>query len=122
MNWLIGIIGKLFDLLIGLLGGSALLVMLVVSVFTAVWALLLFKAVTPQDRLTETRDRLFGHIYEMGLYQDQLAWWAGSRAIWPGRTLVPGSDPARPGGADHSDGSHPGPAGRPLWSAAFPPR
>lgn len=72
MTWLIGIIGKLFDLLVGLLGGSPLLVMLVVSVITAVWALLLFKAVTPQATLTRVRDRLFGHIYEMGLYQDRL--------------------------------------------------
>ena len=72
MTWLTDIISKLFDLLVGLLGGSPLLVMLVVSVFTSVWALLLFKAVTPQTRLTIIRDRLFGHIYEMGLYQDHL--------------------------------------------------
>ncbi len=72
MTWLTDIISKLFDLLVGLLGGSPLLVMLVVSVVTAVWALLLFKAVTPQARLTIIRDRLFGHIYEMGLYQDHL--------------------------------------------------
>ena len=72
MTWLTDIIGKLFDLLVGLLGGSPLLVMLVVSVITSVWALLLFKAVTPQARLTKIRDRLFGHIYEMGLYQDHL--------------------------------------------------
>ena len=72
MIWLIDIIGKVFDLLVGLLGGSPFLVMLVVSAFTAVWALLLFKAVTPQARLTKVRDRLFGHIYEMGMYQDHL--------------------------------------------------
>jgi len=72
MTWLTDIIGKIFDLLVGLLGGSPLLVMVAVSVITAVWALLLFKAVTPQARLTATRDRLFGHIYEMGLYQDRL--------------------------------------------------
>ena len=72
MTWLTDIISNVFDLLVGLLGGSPLLVMLVVSVFTAVWALLLFKAVTPQARLTIIRDRLFGHIYEMGLYQEHL--------------------------------------------------
>lgn len=72
MTWLTDIIGKLFDLLVGLLGGSPFLVMLVVSAITAVWALLLFKAVTPQARLTKVRDRLFGHIYEMGMYQDHL--------------------------------------------------
>ncbi len=72
MTWLTDIIGKIFDLLVGLLGGSPFLVMLVVSAITAVWALLLFKAVTPQARLTIVRDRLFGHIYEMGMYQDHL--------------------------------------------------
>ena len=72
MTWLTDIIGNLFDLLVGLLGGSPFLVMLVVSAITAVWALLLFKAVTPQARLTKVRDRLFGHIYEMGMYQDHL--------------------------------------------------
>ena len=72
MTWLTDVVGRGFDLLVGLLGGSPLLVMLVVSAFTAVWALLLFKAVTPQARLTVVRDRLFGHIYEMGLYQDHL--------------------------------------------------
>lgn len=72
MIWVAEMLGKLMDLLIGLLGGSSLLVMLVVSVFTSVWALLLFKAVTPQARLTAVRDHLFGHIYELGLYQDHL--------------------------------------------------
>ena len=72
MTWLTDLIDELFDLLVGLLGGSPLLVMLVVSVITAAWALLLFKAVTPQVRLTAVRDRLFGHIYEMGMYQDHL--------------------------------------------------
>lgn len=72
MTWLTDTIGKFFDLLVGLLGGSSLLVMMVVSAITAVWALLLFKAVTPQARLTVVRDRLFGHIYEMGMYQDHL--------------------------------------------------
>jgi hypothetical protein len=72
MIWVTDMLGKLLDLLVGLLGGSSLLVMVAVSVVTAVWALLLFKAVTPQARLTAVRDRLFGHIYELGLYQDHL--------------------------------------------------
>jgi len=63
---------RVFDLLVGIGGGSAAWAMVVVSAVTAVWVLLLFKAVTPQERLQETRDRLFGHIYEMGLYQDRL--------------------------------------------------
>lgn len=73
MIWVIDMMGKLLDLVLGLVGGSSLLVLAVVAVFTAVWALLLFKAVTPQARLTGVRDRLFGHIYEMGLYQDHLS-------------------------------------------------
>ena len=47
--------------------------MIAVSVLTAIWALLLFKVTTRQKKLTTVvRDRLFGHIYEMGLYQDHL--------------------------------------------------
>jgi len=63
---------KLFDLLLAPFAGSPLWTMVAVSVVTSVWALLLFKAVTPQTQLTRVRDRLFGHIYEMGLYQDHL--------------------------------------------------
>jgi len=61
-----------FDMAVSLCGGSTVLAMVVLSSLTSVWVLLLFKAVTPQERLTSTRDRLFGHIYEMGMYQDHL--------------------------------------------------
>ncbi|MCB1182347.1 hypothetical protein KDM41_02865 [bacterium] len=63
---------RLFDLVIGPLAGRPAVALAVVSVLTAVWALLLFKAVTPQRTLERVRDRLFGHIYEMGLYPDHL--------------------------------------------------
>ncbi len=63
---------KFFDLLLGPLAAWPALAMILVAVLTSVWALLLFKAVTPQAKLTRVRDRLFGHIYEMGLYQDHL--------------------------------------------------
>jgi hypothetical protein len=63
---------RLFDIVVSLGGGSPAWAMVIVSVVTAVWVLLLFKAVTPQERLQRTRDRLFGHIYEMGMYQDRL--------------------------------------------------
>lgn len=63
---------RVFDLLLAPLAPWPALAMVVVSALTAVWALLLFKAVTPQARLSQVRDRLFGHIYEMGLYQDHL--------------------------------------------------
>ncbi|MBU2501664.1 hypothetical protein KJ682_10085 [bacterium] len=61
-----------YDLLLGPLGGHPAWAMTLVAVVSAVWALLLFKAATPQDRLGKARDRLFGHIYEMGMYQDHL--------------------------------------------------
>lgn len=72
MNWLLGIVGKLFDLVLAPFAGAPAWGMLVVSLLTAVWALLLFKVVTPQARLAATRDRLLGHLFEMGLYQDHL--------------------------------------------------
>lgn len=65
-------ISRLFDLVIGPLASRPALALIAVSVLTAVWALLLFKATTRQKKLTVQRDRLFGHIYEMGLYQDHL--------------------------------------------------
>jgi hypothetical protein len=66
------LVSQLFDIVIGLCDGSAVLAMILVSALTSVWVLLLFKAVTPQAKLTRTRDLLFGHIYEMGMYQDHL--------------------------------------------------
>ena len=72
MNRLVDVISRLFDLLAGAVGGSAPLLMLVVSVVTAVWALKLFQVVTPQARLAGVKDRLLGHIYEMGMYQGHL--------------------------------------------------
>ncbi len=72
MNALNNGITKFFDLLLAPVAAHPALAMALVSLLTAVWALLLFKAVTPQARLTQVRDRLFGHIYEMGLYQDHL--------------------------------------------------
>ncbi len=61
-----------FDLLIKPLAAYPALAMVVLSVFSAFWALLLFKAVTRQKKLETGRDHLFGHIFEMGLYQDHL--------------------------------------------------
>ena len=72
MNGIAAVFSQLFDIVVSLGGGSASLAMLLVSAVTAVWVLLLFKAVTPQAKLQATRDRLFGHIYEMGMYQDHL--------------------------------------------------
>ena len=72
LNGLMRVVSGFFDLLAAPLAAYPAVAMVVVSVFTAVWALLVFKAVTPQEKLVAGRDRLFGHIYEMGLYQDHL--------------------------------------------------
>ena len=72
MNVVNGITGRVFDLLLAPFGGVPALGMVVVAVLSAVWALLIFRAVTPQAKLAAARDRLMGHIYEMGLYQEQL--------------------------------------------------
>jgi hypothetical protein len=67
------IIDGVFDLLLRPLAPHPAWAMTAVSVVTAIWALLLFKAVTPQKRLAAARDRLTGHIFEMGLYQEHLS-------------------------------------------------
>ena len=72
MNLLNNGMTKFFDVLLAPVAAWPGLTMVLVSLVTAVWALLLFKAVVPQDKMTRVRDRLFGHIYEMGLYQDHL--------------------------------------------------
>jgi hypothetical protein len=65
-------INRLFDLLVAPLAGVPAVAMVVLSVLTAVLALLIFKHTTDRHKLDEARDRLIGHIYEMGLYQDHL--------------------------------------------------
>lgn len=72
MNVVNGIVGRLFDLVLAPFAGLPAVGLVVVSVLSAVWALLLFRAVTPQARLAAARDRLIGHIFEMGLYQEHL--------------------------------------------------
>ncbi|MDX2472351.1 MAG: hypothetical protein QNL91_01455 [Candidatus Krumholzibacteria bacterium] len=73
MNLLNNGMNKLFDVLLAPVAAWPAVAMLLIAMVTAVWALLLFKAATNQDKLTVTRDRLFGHIYEMGLYQEHLS-------------------------------------------------
>lgn len=67
-----GIVGRLFDLVLAPFAGAPAWGLVFVSVLTAAWALLLFRLVTPQARLAAARERLLGHILEMGLYQDHL--------------------------------------------------
>lgn len=72
MATLNGIVSGLFDVVCRPLGGHPAWAMLVVAGVTGVWALALFKFATPQKRLARSRDLLFGHIFEMGMYQDHL--------------------------------------------------
>ncbi len=67
-----GIVTRLFDVICGPLGGHAAWAMVLISAVTGLWAMWLFKLATPQRRLARQRDRLLGHIYEMGMYQDHL--------------------------------------------------
>ncbi len=67
-----GIITRLFDVVCGPLGGHAAWAMVLISAVTGLWAMGLFKLATPQKKLARQRDRLLGHIYEMGMYQDHL--------------------------------------------------
>jgi len=67
------ILNRLFDGLTAPLRDHPAWAMLWLSLLTAVWALLLFKASTNQRKLATRRRRLLGHIYELGLYQDHLS-------------------------------------------------
>jgi hypothetical protein len=62
----------LFDLIVAPFGEAAAWALLAISLVVTVIVLLLFKAVTPQKRLVRARNRVLGHIYEMGLYQERL--------------------------------------------------
>jgi hypothetical protein len=66
-------INRIFDLLVLPLAAVPAAAMVFLSLLTAVTALLIFKHTTNQQSLTVARDRLVGHIYEMGLYQDHLS-------------------------------------------------
>jgi hypothetical protein len=63
----------LFDLLLRPFGSAAAWGMFCVSVLTGVIMLLLFKWSTNQKKLALVKRRLIGHVYEMGLFQDNLA-------------------------------------------------
>lgn len=72
MTFIADLMNGLFDLLIAPFGGAAAWAMFFISVLTGVVMLLLFKVSTNQNRLVVAKRRLLGHIYEMGLYQDNL--------------------------------------------------
>ncbi|MFH1845442.1 MAG: hypothetical protein ABIF77_19835 [bacterium] len=73
MTFIADLMNGLFDLLLKPFGGAAAWAMLAVAVVSGLIMLLLFKISTNQDKLVVAKRRLFGHIYEMGLYQDNLS-------------------------------------------------
>lgn len=73
MNGLGQGINRVFDLLTAPLAGAPAAAMVLLSLLAAALALLVFRAATSPQRLDVARDRLIGHIYEMGLYQDHLS-------------------------------------------------
>lgn len=73
MNGLGQGINRVFDLLTAPLAAAPAAAMVVLSVLASALALLIFRATTCPKRLGGARDRLMGHIYEMGLYQDHLS-------------------------------------------------
>jgi hypothetical protein len=66
------LLDKTFDGLLVPCGEGAAWAVLAVGLLVTVVVLLVFKAATPQRRLVAARDRVLGHIFEMGLYQERL--------------------------------------------------
>lgn len=67
-----GIFNKLFDLLCRPFGSHGTTALIVISALAGVLMLLLFKVTTRQKTLSRARGKLTGHLYELGLYQDDL--------------------------------------------------
>jgi hypothetical protein len=63
---------RIFDILVSPFGNAAAGAVLAVAAVVTVVVLAVFKAATPQKRLVAARDRVLGHIFEMGLYQERL--------------------------------------------------
>ena len=72
MAWLAEAISRFFDLLLLPFGEHRWAALAAVSVLSGVLLLWLFKVTTDQRALTKRRRRLTGHLYELGLYQDDL--------------------------------------------------
>lgn len=66
------LINGFFDLLTAPLGDRGWPVLIVISALAGIALLLLFKVATPQAKLARARGKLTGHLYELGLYQDDL--------------------------------------------------
>jgi len=72
VNWLARAITEFFDLLFRPFGTAGWPALIVISALSGVLLLWLFKLTTNQAALSERRRVLTGHLYELGLYQDDL--------------------------------------------------
>jgi hypothetical protein len=72
MTFFADLMNGIFDLGLGPFGDRAAWAMVAVAAVSGVLLLLLFKLSTDQQRLVLARRRLMGHIYEIGLYKDEL--------------------------------------------------
>jgi hypothetical protein len=72
MSTFAGILNTLFDLLSPTFAGSFWLPLVVTSSVAGVLLIWLFKTTTNQDKMVARRQKLTGHLYELGLYQDNL--------------------------------------------------
>ncbi len=72
MTFIADIMNIFFDLLTRPFGSSAAWAMIFISLPTGIVMLLLFKWSTNQEKLAAVKRRLLGHLYELGLYQENL--------------------------------------------------
>ena len=72
MTFLSEFLNRIFDLLVAPFGTGAAWAMAFIALVTGILMLLLFKWSTNQDRLAAVKSRLLGHLYELGLYQENL--------------------------------------------------
>ncbi|MBT4291318.1 hypothetical protein HOD41_01395 [bacterium] len=72
MSTIAGILNTLFDLLTPVFAGNFWVPLVLTSAIAGVLLVWLFKVTTDQDQLVARRHKLLGHLYELGLYQDNL--------------------------------------------------
>ncbi len=70
MAWFASAVNHVFDLLVAPFGGAAGWAMAVLSALCGVGLLWLFKVSTNQAALAAARNRALGHVYELGIYQE----------------------------------------------------
>jgi hypothetical protein len=72
LTFITDFLNRIFDLLVVPFGTGAAWAIIFISLVTGILMLLLFKWSTNQDKLTAVKRRLLGHLYELGLYQENL--------------------------------------------------